>query len=228
MDEPRTPAIVLDIEGTTTPFEFVHQVLIPYARPRMADVLRVRHPEPEVASVIAEAASLSGIEAGDIEGIVRVLLAWSDADRKIPVLKRLQGLIWRQAFRDGAFRTPVFPDVLPALRRWQAQGIRLYIYSSGAVEAQQMLFRHSSEGDLTGCFAGYFDATLGAKTDEKSYRLIQDSIRQEAGSLLFLSDSVDEIAAARAAGWNAVLVERTGPVPGRVPPVIQSFSELTL
>src|SRR5690242_8099819 len=141
MVETAPRAVVLDIEGTTTPIEFVHEVLFPYARSRLAEVLRTRRSEPEVAALIAAAARECGHPAGDIEESVRTFLAWSDADRKIPALKELQSLIWKQGYAQGQFHTPVFVDVLPALRSWQARGLRLYIYSSGAVEAQQMLFR---------------------------------------------------------------------------------------
>src|SRR6478736_5483350 len=100
MADLQTRAVVLDIEGTTTPFEFVHETLFPYARSRIADVLRTRHSEPQIAPLIAEAALLAGCAASDIQEIAKVFLAWSDEDRKIPVLKRLQSIIWKEAYQD--------------------------------------------------------------------------------------------------------------------------------
>jgi enolase-phosphatase E1 len=221
-------AIVLDIEGTTTPITFVRDVLFPYARERIPEVLRARHSEPLIATLIAEAAELSGAVAVDVQEAIRLFLTWSDADRKLSPLKALQGIVWKQGYVDGTLCSPMYPDVASALRAWRARDIALYVYSSGSVDAQRLLFRYSNEGDLTAHFHGYFDATVGSKIDVNSYRLIQQIIGNAADELLFLSDSVAEIAAARGAGWRAVLVERDGPVPGRQPPAITSFPELVL
>lgn len=221
-------AIVLDIEGTTTPLSFVRDVLFPYARSRIPAVLRTHPPDPQIAALLRGAAEISGAASLGAEEAVQLFLAWSDSDRKARPLKVLQGILWKQGYIDGSLRSPVYPDVVPALRAWRAQGIDLYVYSSGSVEAQQLLFRNSSEGDLTDYFRGYFDTTMGAKIDGNSYRSIRDAIGYPSGELLFLSDNAAEIAAARSATWRAVLVERDGPVPGREPPAIAQFSELVL
>lgn len=42
----------------------------------------------------------------------------------------------------------VYQDVVPAIRAWRRQGMKVYIYSSGSVEAQKLLFGYSVEGDV--------------------------------------------------------------------------------
>jgi enolase-phosphatase E1 len=228
MPEGRPGAIFLDIEGTTTPIEFVHAVLFPFARQRLPALLREHATTPVVAEAVRDTAAIIGCAPVSIDVVLRQLLEWSDADQKIPPLKALQGVIWEAGFLDGTLLTPMYPDVAPALRAWRGQGVDLYVYSSGSVAAQKLLFRHSAAGDLTGLLRGHFDATVGPKVVAESYRTIAQSVAREASELLFLSDNTREIAAARTAGWRAVLVERNGPVPDRIPPAVGSFAELSL
>lgn len=224
-----TRAIVLDIEGTVSPIAFVRDVLFPYARARLAEVIRARYSEPQIGALIREAAQLAGTPGLEVEAAIELFVSWSDADRKVRPLKSLQGLIWKQGYLDGSLRAPVYPDVPPALREWRMRGIDLYVYSSGSVEAQQLLFQFSQRGDLRECFSGYFDTGVGSKVDAQSYRSIRDTIGASSSELLFLSDSAAEIGAAVAAGWRAVLVRRDAPADGEAePPSIASFSNLVL
>jgi len=201
-------AIVTDIEGTTTDLRFVRDTLFPYARERLASFVREHADSPDVARVLEQVAHLAGLRGADIEASIAKLIAWSDADEKITALKALQGLIWNAGYRDGALRAPVYPDVAPALKRWRTNGIRTYVYSSGSIAAQQLLFAHTIEGDLTPLFDGYFDTTSGGKLSADSYRTIASAIGLLPARLLFLSDHAGEVAAAREAGWLAVQVVR--------------------
>ena len=215
-------ALVLDIEGTTTPLTFVHRVLFPYAQQRLADVVRARHAEPQIAAILAAVAVETG-RTLEVPAAIEVLLDWSRQDRKIKPLKDLQGLIWEQGYRDGSLRSPMYPDVLPALREWRARGLELFIYSSGSVAAQRLLFGNTSDGDFTGYLQGYFDTTVGAKVEAASYRNIQSVLGHPSERIGFLSDHAGEIAAAHAAGWQAVLVAREAAQAG----AISSFAELS-
>jgi enolase-phosphatase E1 len=152
-----------------------------------------------------------------------------DDDRKLTPLKTLQGLVWREAFDSGALCAPVYEDALRALRHWRAQGLKLYVYSSGSVAAQRLLFSHTEHGDLTSLFSGYFDTTTGSKLTADSYRAIARSAGLPPGSILFLSDHAGEIEAARAAGMQAVCVDR-GPFSAseEEPPRIRSFEQIVL
>lgn len=195
-------AILTDIEGTTSSIAFVAEVLFPYARARLADYVAAR--PTETAPILAEVAAA---EPGDP---VATLLRWIDEDRKATPLKALQGMIWADGYASGAFTGHVYPDAVAGLRRWHAGGIALYVFSSGSVPAQKLLFGHSEAGDLTPLFAGYFDTTTGHKREASSYARIAGAIGLPPGEVLFLSDTPEEIAAARGAGMNARLIDRSG------------------
>jgi enolase-phosphatase E1 len=197
-----TRAILTDIEGTTSSIAFVADVLFPYARRHLPGFVAA-HPE-QCAPILAEVAA---IEPGDP---VTTLLRWIDEDRKITPLKTLQGLIWDGGFASGELVGHFYPDAVAALRRWQAAGLKLYVYSSGSVHAQKLLFGHSDHGDLTPIISGWFDTTSGAKRDADSYRRIASAIRQLPGDILFLSDVAAETAAATAAGLQVRLIARDG------------------
>ncbi|MBO7942765.1 acireductone synthase, partial [Streptomyces sp. S9] len=96
----------------------------------------------------------------------------------------------------------------PALQRWKDAGLRLYVYSSGSVPAQRLLFGHSDVGDLTDLFSGFFDTEVGGKREAASYQRIRESIGLPGEEILFLSDVVEELDAAREAGLGTVLVDR--------------------
>lgn len=194
-------AIVTDIEGTTSSIDFVHQTLFPYARERLRRFLAEHGQEPAVAHELAEVARMEG-RALSVTEAADVLERWIAEDRKLTPLKSLQGMIWRQGYEAGALKGHVYADTPAALRRWHAQGLRLYVYSSGSEEAQRLIFRHTDYGDLTPLFSGYFDTRIGGKREAASYRHILEQIGLPAESVLFLSDIGEELDAARTAGMQ--------------------------
>jgi enolase-phosphatase E1 len=202
-------AVVTDIEGTTTSLAFVREVLFPYARQRLPAFVRARRAEPAVAALLAAAQQLAG-RALDVDGLVQTLLQWSDADAKVTPLKALQGAIWADGYAAGELVGHVYDDAAANLRAWHAAGVRLFVFSSGSVSAQQLLFRHSRAGDLTPCFRGWFDTTTGGKGEPASYRRIAAAIGEAPQSTLFLSDTPAELDAARSAGLAAQHVDRDG------------------
>lgn len=204
-------AIVTDIEGTTSSIAFVHEVLFPYARARLADFV-ADHAEA-VAPILAQVRAEAGDAAMDTAACVALLLEWHDADRKIGPLKTLQGMIWDRGFASGEISGHVYADAAEGLRRWHAAGIALYIYSSGSVAAQKLLFGSTEFGDLTPLFSGYFDTAIGGKKDASSYRGIAASLELPAGDILFLSDVAEELEAAQAAGFAVTLLVREGDLP---------------
>ena len=209
-------AIVTDIEGTTTALSFVKDELFPYARARIADFVREQAARPEVALAIKQVRTLMAEEAGvaadgiGLEDVVRQLQHWIDEDRKVTPLKQLQGLIWEQGYRDGQLFGHLYPDAVAALHAWHARGMALYVYSSGSIHAQKLLFAHSVAGDLTPLFSGYFDTTTGPKQAVDSYRRIVAAVGLPAGEILFLSDIEAELDAARAAGLQTCQLVRDG------------------
>jgi len=209
---PRPSVIVLDIEGTTSSTWFVHDTLYPYSRERFAAILsrRDRHPDVERARTqIVEEAGLAG-DAG-VEKLVAALEGWLDNDEKRTPLKTLQGLIWAEGFAAGELTSHFYPDAIPAIRRWHEQGIGLQIFSSGSVNAQTSWFGNTPDGDLLPLFSGHFDTeNAGPKKLAASYATIREEIGVPAEQLLFFSDLVEELDAARADGWGTVGVRREG------------------
>ncbi len=205
-------AILTDIEGTTSSISFVKDVLFPYARRALPGFVREHGHEPEGRRWLDQVAVENGGMCQD-EMIVETLQGWIDEDRKHTALKALQGLIWEAGYRDADFTAHIYPDAAPALRDWRVAGLPLYVYSSGSVPAQKLFFGHSDAGDLTPLFSGWFDTEVGGKRDAASYQRIADAIGAPAGEILFLSDVVEELDAAREAGLQTVLIDRIDDYP---------------
>ncbi|MDN5923856.1 MAG: acireductone synthase [Xanthomonadales bacterium] len=197
-------AIVTDIEGTTSSISFVKDVLFPYARDHLPEFVRTHADVPQVQQRLHDAAHEGGLDPSQREDIITLLVRWIDEDRKPTALKALQGMIWKQGYEAGAYRAHVYPDVAPQLRRWHDAGIPLYVYSSGSVVAQKLLFTYSDAGDLTPLFSGYFDTETGPKREPRSYAAIVATIGKPAPQILFLSDIIAELDAAAQAGMRTM------------------------
>jgi len=216
-------AVVTDIEGTTSALAFVHETLFPYARERLAGFVATRGADPAVRAALDEARALLDAAATDGD-VVRAMIEWIDADRKIAPLKALQGMIWEEGYRNGALRGHLYEDAARRLRAWHAQGLWLYVFSSGSVQAQRLLFAHTGYGDLTGLFSGFFDTRTGPKREAESYRAIARAAALPPAAMLFLSDTREELDAARAAGMATVwLVRGRAPDPGAAHPQAADF-----
>lgn len=221
-------AILVDIEGTTTSIDFVHKTLFPYARERLRKFLKAHASEPAVRKELAEVSRLEGREL-TVDEAAAVLEKWIDEDRKATPLKQLQGMIWRKGYESGELKGHVYADTPDYLRRWHAKGIRLYVYSSGSVEAQKLIFGHTEHGDLTPLFSGYFDTRVGGKREAQSYRAIVRETGLSAGEMLFLSDVGEELDAARAAGLKTGQLLRDDKArPSITHPQARNFSEVRL
>jgi enolase-phosphatase E1 len=236
--------IVLDIEGTTTPVEFVYKTLFPYVNRKFESFLREHFREPEVESLIQQLYSQH--QADERQGLQPS--AWIDdehdesrmrscveycrwlmaRDSKSTPLKSLQGKIWQEGYGLGELHGQVYADVPPAFNRWHLQKREICIYSSGSVLAQQLLFRSSCYGDLTPRISAFFDTRIGAKTETESYRKIAEALTHSPRDLLFISDAVKEVRAACDAGMQAIICDRDvqAPQPEEAKTVIHSFDEV--
>ena len=223
-------AILLDIEGTTTPIAFVHEVLFSYARAHARDFLKNNQDSDEVSSDIAllreEHATDKSNNLQPPESIADYIDWLIDRDRKSTGLKSLQGKIWRQGYRDGSLKSQVFADVAPAFERWHAAGLTISIFSSGSVLAQQLLFAHTDAGDLTKFIHRYFDTNVGKKGEAESYRKIAAALELEPSQILFISDVVAELEAAKEAGMETLLSVRPGNSAQEWARAIRSFDEV--
>lgn len=213
--------ILLDIEGTTTPIAFVHEVLFTYAREHVRDYL-VQHAN-ELTDDIALLREEHTRDAGsgaqpppltDDPATIADYVHWLiDRDHKSTGLKSLQGKIWREGYTSGTLKAQVFSDVRPAFERWQGAGLQISIFSSGSVLAQQLLFAHTEDGDLTPYINDYFDTNVGAKGNTESYRRIAMNMNLAPHEILFISDVVSELEAASTAQMKTRLSIRPGNQP---------------
>jgi enolase-phosphatase E1 len=204
--------ILTDIEGTTTEVSFVYDILFPYFRSHMDEWKTV---DSDQMNQVLEQTRMIVLEEQSInlltnEALFNQLRQWSIEDRKVTPLKTFQGMVWEQGFKSGAIKGHMYPDVKPALERWDAMGMKLAIFSSGSIAAQKQLFGFSTEGDLTPYFSAYFDTTTGMKRDEQTYHLIVQQLYASANSVLFLSDIHQELEAAKAAGMRTLQLVRPG------------------
>lgn len=209
MTAPR--AILTDIEGTTSSISFVKNVLFPYACAALPGFVAAHGQQPEVRRWLDAVAAETG--AGDDTQIVQTLQDWIDADRKHTALKALQGMIWETGYRNGDYTAHLYPEVAAQLRGWHAAGLSLHVYSSGSVPAQKLFFGHSDAGDLRGLISGWYDTQTGPKREAASYRAISSAIGLPAHEILFLSDVVEELDAARDAGLQTRLLDRLDDYP---------------
>ncbi|MEE2002180.1 acireductone synthase [Alkalimonas sp. MEB108] len=220
-------ALVTDIEGTTTRISFVTEVLFPYAAKQLPDFIRQRHEQAEVALQLKAIRQLMKQPDASLDAIITQLQAWIAADEKITPLKALQGMVWRLGYQQGHFTGHLYPDAAEQLKAWQAKGVQLFIYSSGSVEAQQLLFRHSDFGDLTPLISGYFDTRIGAKKEISSYAAILQHLQLPPGQVLFLSDVVAELDAAHQLGIATCQLIREGQ-PAGSHPTAEDFYQVNL
>jgi enolase-phosphatase E1 len=232
-------ALLLDIEGTTTPIDFVYSVLFPYARTHVKDYLAASPSLADLAGLCEENANDAkhGLAPPPLEGpaehvsidAIDAYVRWlMDRDRKTTALKSIQGKIWEDGYRKGELRSQVFEDVPPAFKRWRGQGKMICIYSSGSVLAQKLLFVNTEAGDLTPYINAYYDTNIGGKKDPESYRRIAANIELDSSSLLFVSDVTDELDAAATAGLQTLLCIRPGnpSPPATLHAIIRNFDEV--
>ncbi|HTJ31542.1 MAG TPA: acireductone synthase, partial [Acidobacteriaceae bacterium] len=224
---------LLDVEGTVSPVSLVYEQLFPYAKRHMEPYLRAHVREPWIDAGLADDLALLALEnaAEADDGAPKLVVpedegSWETAvpeaaaylhwlmerDRKSTALKALQGRVWRAGFEAGELVGTLFDDVPQAIARWN-QHAPVAIYSSGSVEAQQLLFQHSSAGDLTPYLAGFFDTRIGAKTQADSYAAIAAAAHVDPSEVLFFSDVLRELDPAREAGCQTRLVLREGNAP---------------
>jgi enolase-phosphatase E1 len=229
--EPQIRAILLDIEGTTTPVDFVTKTLFPYARRKLEAFLREHFHEPEIQSLLRDLHAQLDLDAQSglhppswteepAEARLRSAAAYCQwlmaRDSKCTPLKTLQGMIWQEGYATGDLHGEVYADVPPAFQRWRAQREKIFIYSSGSELAQRLLFSTVPSGDLTAHISGFFDTRIGAKAEPESYKRIAAAIEYKPAEILFISDAAKEVAAAQKAQMQAILCVRDAhadPVP---------------
>lgn len=222
-----TQAILTDIEGTTSSLDFVQRTLFPYSAKQMRAFLEREARNEPVRTWVEQIAAETSKDSADLDAINSVLQRWIKEDRKVTTLKGIQGRIWEEGYQNGAFKAHIYPDALRNLLAWFGKSTRLYVYSSGSVEAQNLYFGHTTEGDLRPLFRQCFDTGIGGKKDYTSYERIVREIDLPAGDILFLSDIVEELDAARRAGLRTIHVIRDLSKPlTSTHPSVRSFDDI--
>ncbi|NGY06687.1 acireductone synthase [Solimonas terrae] len=221
-------AILTDIEGTTSSIDFVHDTLFPYAQQHLRRFLREQAGDDAVQQALDDVEAIVGQDLS-INEAADVLEQWIAEDRKATPLKTLQGLIWKVGYDSGELQGHVYADTPAALQRWHANGHKLYVYSSGSVDAQKLIFGHTAYGDLTPLFSGYFDTRIGGKRERSSYTAILREIGLPGEAVLFLSDIGAELDAAHAAGMRTCqLLRDDKAMPNDAHPQARDFDEIRL
>ncbi|MDH5546177.1 MAG: acireductone synthase [Gammaproteobacteria bacterium] len=205
-------AIVTDIEGTTSSISFVHEVLFPYAREHIQTYVEANAQKPEVQALLDEVRTITGQAELSVAEVIAQFKQWIAEDKKITPLKAIQGMIWEDGYRTGSFTGHIYDDSVRALRQWHQQGLALYVFSSGSVFAQKLLFGFSDAGDLTPLFSGYFDTNIGSKREVPAYQTIVSQLGLPADEIVFLSDIREELDAAREAGMHTIWFVRDASV----------------
>lgn len=233
-------AILLDIEGTTTPIDFVHKTLFPYAKEKIGAFVGSHFDElkTEIEQLEAEyhrdfQNQIYGrsFRADAPESIANYLKFLIDVDRKSTPLKSLQGRIWQAGYELGELESAMFADVPRAFERWKSAGKAIAIFSSGSVLAQKLIFKYSNFGDLSGFIAAYFDTNSGGKREAESYAKIARELNLPPHEILFISDVIAELDAAQEAGMQTILSIREGSGIVRHPishDAVASFNDLEI
>ncbi|MDA1342770.1 MAG: acireductone synthase [Proteobacteria bacterium] len=221
-------AIVTDIEGTTSSLSFVKDVLFPYARAKLPEFVQQHQGEPHIKQLLVDVCHEADSTLST-ENAIKQLIEWIDQDKKVTPLKAFQGLIWQAGYKRGDFKGHLYQDAIANLKAWKEKGISLFVYSSGSVLAQKMLFGHADEGDLTPLFSGYFDTLIGGKKEAYSYRKIAIEIGFPTNEILFLSDIKEELDAAKAVGYQTIWLARDNtPDPQAEHTQVSSFDDIAL
>lgn len=203
--------VIIDIEGTTSSTWFVQRILYPYSRERFADYLAQHRTRPDVDAMVQMVRELAGEPDADDARVVWWLCHWLDGDKKMTPLKAFQGWIWDEGFAKGELTSHFFDDAIPTMRRWKQSGLDLSIFSSGSVNAQRAWFGNTPEGSILAFFSHHFDTeNIGHKRIPDSYRKMTAVLGVPPNQIVFLSDLVAELDAAREAGWHTVGVRREG------------------
>ena len=221
--------ILMDVEGTTTSISFVHDTLFPFAKTHLQSFI-IKNLQSEDTKIILADTKKTILEEQrriiDSDEAIEQLSKWIDQDRKHPALKKIQGMIWKTGYETGEIKGHVYSDVPESLKRWKNAQLTLGIYSSGSIEAQIDLFKNSSFGNLALYFSNHFDTSIGHKREVQSYITIAKKLNLPSSEILFLSDTKEELDAAKSTGFQTIQLVRLEKLPYAGHNQVQNFSEI--
>lgn len=206
--------LLLDIEGTVCPISFVKDILFPYFVSQVPKLISQRGSNDEKIDEILKSFEIK--ESDQLKNHILDLVARDIKDSK---LKSLQGFVWQNGYMDGSIKAPIYKDAINLISN---PDNNVYIYSSGSVKAQKLLFQYACDIDdlerkpinLIPFIKGYFDITTsGPKIESQSYENILKDINVQGEDILFLSDNPLELDAARKCNIDVGLALRPGNYP---------------
>lgn len=216
---------LFDIEGTTTPISFVHDVLFPYSKEKISDYILNGKLDPKIVADLIEenrldiknelfSAPILGtdhiVNLQVLESYLQYLIR---VDRKSKPLKEIQGHIWKAGCEKAELQSVLFSDVPDFFVRLDERKIKIAIFSSGSVEAQKCIFKHSTFGDISKYISFYFDTNVGGKRDPASYTEIARQVGYNPNKILFFTDIKEEADASKQAGFYVGILNRPGNTP---------------
>ena len=217
--------LLLDIEGTTCPASYVSETLFPYATEHLPSFVSKNMRDNEVRNILKAAehewmndnceASIklkekhSSTEDNSPEGVIQYLLHLIKTDQKSTSLKDLQGKIWLAGYQRGELKAEIFPETAGCFRQWAQDNILISSYSSGSIQAQKLLYKHTNHGDLCSIIHQWFDTHTGSKKRAQSYSKISQRLKASPRNVLFVSDSSEECDAASESGMLTLFSLRT-------------------
>lgn len=199
--------ILLDIEGTTTSIDSVKgkDGLFEYAIAHAPSFIRAHQHDEKIKGLMAEILPMSA----HLEFAINTAIAWMRQDRKDKCLKDLQWEIWKAGYADGTLKGHVYKDAKEQMEAWKKLGYEICIYSSGSIEAQKALFKNTRDyGDLSHLISGYYDKSIGDKTNPESYKKIAQDRGIHPSEILFLTDLPAEVKAAIEAEVFTIALDR--------------------
>jgi methylthioribulose 1-phosphate dehydratase/enolase-phosphatase E1 len=210
--------LLLDIEGCTTSISFVKDTLFPFVLEHLDEYVNALPPTEynslaeALTDDLTEEQKAQVVDTDDCSCMVRYMV---QHDLKLASLKALQGQMWKAGYEKGDLKGHVYADFVSVLHWMQSHGVKVHIYSSGSVQAQKLLFGYSIHGDLTDFLHEHFDiSTSGRKKEASSYTKIAKELGVPPSEIVFCSDVVGELKAAREAGiGRTVMTVRPGNAP---------------
>ncbi len=207
---------IFDIEGTTTPISFVHEILFPYSKKNLKSFLEKNHIEKNILEDLKNENKIDnekklfsfGIES--FEKQIDYLEFLISVDRKSKPLKEIQGKIWEIGYKSGELKSILFSDVFSFFKKIKSSDSEISIYSSGSVEAQKLIFEYSNQGNLKPFISNYFDTTVGGKRESDSYKNILKELKANSSECVFFTDINEEAYAAKNIGVEVFLMIREG------------------
>ncbi|PVZ63431.1 acireductone synthase [Pelagibaculum spongiae] len=222
-----TRALLVDLEGTICPVDFVYKTLKDYSIQQMSAYLTDRAAKNALPHALKALADAADIEPGNLAALADQLVHWIQQDEKSAQLKMLQCQVWAEGFIKGDLSFPVFEDSASHLRQWKLVGVRSYLLSTAPVMAQKLMLEHSRYGDLQDVVSGHFDTHIGCKVETNTYQQVANKLKLKPSEILFISDSAEELDAAAETGMQTCHLVRDGQEADSGHKIVNDFYEIT-